>query len=239
MAKKVLLFGLSVADELNLTSRLKKAGYRIEVIPALERIHNYLLNEDEVGLVFDLDVYGEKLYSIISYVKKIAPRSKFVLVSSNATREAVLKARMAGADYYILKPFDPDIAASKIEKVFAELSDEKGEFSSGSHTPDELVKVFSVDGDLSSSAFDEIARQIKDNANNGARKIVFDLNSLETTAITVIAQLRRLVEFARENGADAAIVLDPEKELMKVIEDSGLFYDVKIYGKVEEATKTA
>ena len=246
MGKRVFLFGLSAVDELNLSSRLRKRGYRVSTIPALERIHTYLLREPHVGLVFDLDEYGEKMYGIISYVKKIAPGSKFVLLSSNATKEAVIRATMSGSDYYILKPLDPDVALEKLEKVFAKLPDvdalsEEGEeeaASSDGSGSRKKVKVLSVDESIETN-FNDLMDQIRTDTMNGTRKLVFNLNNLDTTAVTVIAKIRRLIDLARENGADAAVVLDPQKELMKVIDDSGLLYDVEIYSKLEEATRTA
>jgi two-component system chemotaxis response regulator CheY len=63
--------------------------------------------------------------SALREIKKIDPASIVIMITSLSEREKVLQFKEAGADYYLLKPFDDDKFIETLGKVIAILSRRK------------------------------------------------------------------------------------------------------------------
>jgi len=54
---------------------------------------------------------------VIEYIRNLVPGVRFVMISSDATLPVVMKAKHAGVDAFIVKPFEPQTVLDAIAKL--------------------------------------------------------------------------------------------------------------------------
>ncbi len=94
------------------------AGSASDGLQALESIKKLISSGSEVDIIM-VDFHMPKLDGVetIREIKKLLPKVKSLLITSNSTRSVVLRAKEAGVDSFIVKPFEPKTVLDAIMKL--------------------------------------------------------------------------------------------------------------------------
>jgi len=76
------------------------------------------LSSSDLPDIVTVDMHMPKMDGIetIRNIRTLAPAAKIILISSNATLPVVMKAKNAGVDAFIAKPFEPQAVLDAIAK---------------------------------------------------------------------------------------------------------------------------
>lgn len=68
-----------------------------------------------------VDLHMPKLdgFAVIQEIRGIFPNAKILLVSANSSRPVALKAVELKVDGFVVKPFEPDVFLTEVEKLFS------------------------------------------------------------------------------------------------------------------------
>ncbi len=125
--RKVLLVDDEVIFVKPLARNIEKAGYEVDVAFSAEDAINKL-KEDEFDLVLtDVRMPGVSGIDFTSWVKKEFPDLPVIVMTAYGSIKTAVSAMKAGAEDYVLKPFDPEEIILLIGRAieFSELKAEK------------------------------------------------------------------------------------------------------------------
>ena len=102
---------------------LKRAGYTVTKSNSAEAAIKDLQEITPKLIITDLNMPGMNGYEFLKIVKKNPEWQdiKIMMVTSENQQESVLEALNAGADEYLMKPFDQKMLLTKIEMIMEDV----------------------------------------------------------------------------------------------------------------------
>ena len=99
--------------------RLRLLGYDLQLKESAEDADTFLTSNTPRMLIVDPELPGMSGLELIRRIRR-EPDTKdtpVLICSDDSSRDAVRKAFLAGADGYLLTPFDPAVLESKVESL--------------------------------------------------------------------------------------------------------------------------
>lgn len=101
----------------NLADICISRGYGVRTFESGENIKNFCQTIDPDLVLLDNQLPGQTGLDVLSDIRSRGKDYPVLIISGNCDREFILQALRAGADDYIVKPFDAQILVEKIELI--------------------------------------------------------------------------------------------------------------------------
>lgn len=121
IVRKVMVVDDARVVRMALRGIMKKMGWEVvEAADGREAVAQLEEHPDLALILLDWHMPEMNGYDFLVYLRSKAEFSehpKVIMVTTEASMPSMLQALAAGADEYIMKPFDADMIASKLEQV--------------------------------------------------------------------------------------------------------------------------
>ena len=118
--KRILVVDDDQELRANLTFVLKEAGYQAEEASSAQEAVALAVDEDFDVVLLDVIMPKSGKIDALAELRRVAPRSKIVMITAFATIENAVDAIKRGASDYLSKPFKIDALLTTIRRVLEE-----------------------------------------------------------------------------------------------------------------------
>ncbi|MDX8382035.1 MAG: response regulator [Ghiorsea sp.] len=118
---KVLVVDAEQEHRDSMTEILSTLGFEVVATDNTKKALDYIHHQGDIELMMlDLNLPGQSGYDFLVELRlqeKFLESPKIIMVTNEVSMGSMLSALAAGADEYIMKPFDQGIVASKLDII--------------------------------------------------------------------------------------------------------------------------
>lgn len=97
---------------------LSEHGFRVDLACGLEDLKNQLIKFSYDFVLLDKDLRTESFTDSISYILKESPRTKILVLTTEAQVDSAVEALQAGATDYVAKDIEAQVLVEKLRSYF-------------------------------------------------------------------------------------------------------------------------